>query len=72
MLLKGEVKMISDRGYLFLKRIDGQGDVFCHQSAVSRAGIAGLEVGDKVEFSLAPGRNGKSEAADLVLIEKAA
>lgn len=72
-MFKGVVKMTSDRGYLFIKRDDGLGgDVFCHMSTVSRAGICPLEKGDHVQFNLAPGRNGKTEAKDIVLLDEKA
>jgi CspA family cold shock protein len=44
----------NDRGYGFVKRDDGGGDVFVHMSAVQRAGIKALEVGQHLSFDAAP------------------
>jgi cold shock protein len=65
----GRMKMISERGYGFIARDDGQPDVFVHLSAASKAGISGLEKGDRVSFDIVPGRNGKTEAANLHLLD---
>ena len=37
------------RGYGFVVREDGSGDVFCHVSSLAE-GLEGLAVGNKVEF----------------------
>ena len=40
-----------------------------HISAVEQAGMSGLAEGQKVQFDLEPGRDGKSAAANLVAID---
>ena len=43
----------------------GGKDAFVHKSAVERAGISGLDEGQRVEYELQPGRDGKSAAENL-------
>jgi len=55
------------KGYGFIQPDDGSNDAFVHISAVERAGLQSLREGQKVEFELVPGRNGKSSAENLVV-----
>ena len=55
------------KGYGFIQPDDGSKDAFVHISAVERAGLSGLREGQKVEFDLVPGRNGKTSAENLVV-----
>ena len=48
---------------------DGGKDAFVHISAVERAGLTDLAEGQKVEFESQPGRDGKSSAENLRLVE---
>ena len=57
------------KGYGFIQPEDGSKDAFVHISAVERAGLRGLSEGQKVEYDLAPGRNGKSAADNLRLVD---
>ena len=64
----GTVKWFNPaKGYGFIQPEDGTRDVFVHISAVERAGIATLNEGQKVSFEVAPGRDGKTSAENLVL-----
>ena len=64
----GTVKFFNaDKGYGFIQPDDGSNDAFVHISAVERAGLSSLREGQKVEFDLVPGRNGKSAAENLVV-----
>ena len=61
----GKVKWFnSQKGYGFIQPDDGSSDVFVHVSAVERAGLNGLNEGQKVSYDLARER-GKTNAANL-------
>ncbi|MGI9437787.1 MAG: cold-shock protein [Geminicoccaceae bacterium] len=64
----GTVKWFNPtKGYGFIQPDDGSKDAFVHISAVERAGLQSLREGQKVEFELVPGRNGKASAENLVV-----
>ncbi len=66
----GTVKFFnSDRGYGFIAPEDGTKDAFVHISALERAGIGSLSEGQKVEYELQRGQNGKSSAENLKLVD---
>jgi len=66
----GTVKWFNPtKGFGFIEPEDGSKDAFVHISAVERAGLPGLHEGQKVEFELVPGQNGKSSAENLVIVE---
>jgi len=53
MKLKGKVKWFdSKKGYGFITREDGQGDVFVHWLEIKTEGFKTLVQGEEVEFSL--------------------
>ena len=55
------------KGYGFIQQDSGEPDVFVHISAVQRAGLAGLNEGQKVSFELVRDRkSGKMSADQLV------
>mgnify|MGYP003673585590 CR=1 FL=1 len=63
----GTVKFFNgSKGFGFIQRDDGQPDAFVHISAVERAGMRGLEEGDKLEFELEVDQRGKTAAVNLV------
>ena len=67
-MASGTVKWFNTtKGYGFIQPDDGSKDAFFHISAVERAGLSSLREGQKVEFDLVPGRNGKSSAENLVI-----
>ncbi len=66
----GTVKFFNmDRGYGFIDPEDGSKDAFVHISALERAGISSLSEGQKIEYELQPGRDGKSSAENLKLVD---
>lgn len=66
----GTVKWFNPvKGYGFISPDDGGKDAFVHISAVEKAGLAGLDEGQKVEFELVPGQNGKSSAENLSIAD---
>ena len=66
----GTVKWFNKtKGYGFIQPEDGGKDSFVHISAVERAGLTDLAEGQKVEFESQPGREGKSSAENLRLVE---
>ena len=64
---QGTVKWFnSQKGYGFIQPDDGGQDVFVHISAVERAGMQGLNEGQKVSFDLVTDqRTRKSSAENL-------
>lgn len=61
----GTVKWFNtQKGYGFIQPEDGSKDVFVHISAVERAGLSGLNEGQRVSFDIQQER-GKSAAANL-------
>ncbi len=63
----GTVKWFnSTKGYGFIQPEDGTQDVFVHISAVERAGLSGLNDGQKIGYEIVQDRrSGKSSADNL-------
>jgi CspA family cold shock protein len=66
-MTQGTVKWFNgQKGFGFIQPDDGSKDVFVHISAVERAGMYGLNEGQKVAFDVvADRRTGKSSAENL-------
>ena len=66
----GTVKWFNpSKGYGFIEPTDGSKDVFIHISALERAGIGSLNEGQKIEYELVAGNNGKSSADSVKLVD---
>jgi CspA family cold shock protein len=66
----GTVKWFNSiKGFGFIEPVDGSKDAFVHISAVERAGLTGLNEGQKVSYDLQQGQNGKSSAENLSIVE---
>ena len=69
-MTKGTVKWFNTvKGYGFIAPEDGSKDAFVHISAVERAGLSSLQEGQQIEYELLPGRNGRSSAENLKLVD---
>ena len=66
----GTVKWFNPtKGYGFIEPSDGSKDAFVHISAVERAGLTTRNEGQKGEYEVVPGQNGKAAAENLVILE---
>lgn len=64
----GTVKWFNEtKGYGFIAPEDGSSDVFVHISAVEKAGLRGLNEGQKVSYEIVTNK-GKTSADNLQLI----
>ena len=63
----GTVKFYNDqKGYGFIAPDNGEKDVFVHATALERAGMSGLNEGDKVSFDTEiDSRSGKTAVANI-------
>jgi len=66
--VKGKVKWFNDqKGYGFIAKEDGSGDVFVHFSAMKGDGFKSLSEGDTVEFEIVDSEKGP-KAANVVKV----
>jgi cold shock protein len=67
----GTVKWFnSQKGFGFIQPASGGPDVFVHISAVERAGMSGLNEGQKVSFEIVADRRTGKSSADQLKAEK--
>lgn len=66
----GTVKWFNaEKGYGFIQPDEGGDDAFVHVTAVKEAGLAGLDEGQKIQYDMIEGRNGRMAAGNLSLCE---
>ena len=66
----GTVKFFNPtKGFGFIEPEDGSKDAFVHITAVEDAGLRSLNEGQKLNYELTPGKNGKSSAEKLQLVD---
>ena len=66
----GTVKWFNaTKGFGFIEPDGGGSDAFVHISAVERAGLSSLSEGQKIQYDVEPGRDGKSAAENLVALD---
>ncbi len=65
----GTVKWFNaNKGFGFIQPEDGSKDVFVHISAVEGAGLQSPADGQKIQYELESGRDGRSSAGNLSYI----
>ena len=70
-MASGTVKWFSnEKGYGFIARDDGSGDLFVHFSAVQADGYRSLNEGDEVTFDVGEGAKGP-QAQNVVVVRSA-
>ncbi|AXX98541.1 MULTISPECIES: cold-shock protein [Profundibacter] len=57
------------KGFGFIAPDDGGNDVFVHISAVEAAGMTGLADNQKISYEMIEGRDGRSSAGELKLLD---
>lgn len=66
----GTVKWFNPtKGFGFIQPDSGGKDVFVHISAVQRAGMESLDEGQRLEFQVVPGRDGRTSADNIKAVD---
>ncbi|AWK87848.1 cold-shock protein [Azospirillum thermophilum] len=67
----GTVKWFNTtKGYGFIAPEAGAKDVFVHITAVQRSGLRALSEGQRVQFEVSRGTNGKDAAVNISLMDQ--
>lgn len=68
-MANGTVKWFNPtKGYGFIEAEEGGKDIFVHISAVQKAGLNGLNEGEKVTYDLEESQNGRESAGNLQIV----
>lgn len=69
-MARGTVKWFNPgKGFGFIQPDDGSKDVFLHVSALESAGVSNVREGQKIEYELATGRDGRKSASNIKLVD---
>lgn len=69
-MANGTVKWFNaTKGFGFIQPDAGGKDVFLHVSALERAGLRGIADGQKVTYELESGRDGRTSAGSITLVD---
>jgi CspA family cold shock protein len=67
----GTVKWFNPtKGFGFIQPDSGGKEVFVHISAVQRARMESLDEGQRLEFQVVPGRDGRTSADDIKAVNE--
>ncbi len=67
-MIKGTVKWFNpEKGFGFITRDDGQGDLFAHYSQIETDGFKTLNEGEKVSFNVVSGAKG-DQASNITVL----
>lgn len=65
----GKVKWFNEgKGWGFIEPDEGGDDIFVHYSTIASEGFKTLKEGQKVEYELTEGKNGKQQASNVQIV----
>ncbi|MFC2003909.1 cold-shock protein [Chloroflexota bacterium] len=67
-MLKGTIKLLTDRGYGFIKR-EEEKDLFFHRNEIEGVEFSRLRAGQEVEFETSQDSKGRPQAVKVRLVE---
>ena len=59
----------TEKGYGFIEPEEGGNDVFVHVSALQESYLDNINKGEKVEFEIVKGNNGKTQAGNIQILD---
>lgn len=65
--MQGAIKKLMPKGFGFIKPDDGGKDVFFHMSKLEGLRFTDLSEGDRVEFEVEDGRDGRPQAIGVTM-----
>ena len=67
-MTKGTIRRLMERGFGFIKG-EGEEDLFFHRNDLQGVEFGSLREGQEVEFEVGQGRDGRSQAVNVRLVE---